>query len=154
MEQFTISNWIAFASVAISLVALIKSFLTDRKAKNLDLKLKQQQIQTHEQEVIESQKADVEVNVVEMPRGTNNKLKFYNKGKATAYNVKFEITSDIEDNIQLLMDKNYLPFPKLLPQQCFEIVYIDFSQKPHHTILLTWDDDFGKKRNKEMVVDL
>lgn len=118
------------------------------------MKLKQQQIQLHEQEKIESQKADIEVNVVEMPRETNNKLKFYNKGKAVAYNVSFVISSDIENNIQLFMDKSYLPFPKLLPQQCFEITYIDFSQKPHHTILMTWDDDFCKRRSKEMVVDM
>lgn len=69
MEQFTIANWIALASVIISLVALVKSFLTDRKAKDLDLLLKEQQIQTHKQEVIESQKADIEVNVIQTPRG-------------------------------------------------------------------------------------
>lgn len=34
MGQFTIANWIALASVIISLVALVKSFLTDRKAKD------------------------------------------------------------------------------------------------------------------------
>lgn len=81
MEHFTISNWIALASVAISLVALVKSFLTDRKAKNLDLQIKQQQIQSHEQAKIESQKADIEVNVVPTPRGEMNILRFYNKGK-------------------------------------------------------------------------
>lgn len=46
---------------------------------------------------------------------SNNKLKFYNRGKAIAYNVEFKITSDTGANIQLFMDKNYLPFPKLLP---------------------------------------
>ena len=125
-----------------------------RKAKILDLKLKQQQIQAHELAKIESQKVDREVNVVEMPIGTNNKLKFYNKGMAVAYNVAFEITTDIENNIQMFMDKSYLPFPKLLTKQCFEITYIEFSKKPHQTILMTWDDDFGKERSKEMVVDM
>nr|WP_302195826.1 hypothetical protein [uncultured Prevotella sp.] len=85
---------------------------------------------------------------------SNNKLKFYNRGKAIAYNVEFKITSDTGANIQLFMDKNYLPFPKLLPQQCFDIVYVQFSHEPHHTILMTWDDDFGKGRSKEMVVDM
>lgn len=33
MKQFTIADWLALASVIISFVALIKSFLTDRKAK-------------------------------------------------------------------------------------------------------------------------
>lgn len=56
MEQFTIADWIALVSVIISLIALVKSFLTDRKAKDLDLQLKQQQIQAHEQDVIESKR--------------------------------------------------------------------------------------------------
>lgn len=44
-------------------------------------------------------------NLVEMPRGQNNKLKFYNKGKSIARNVTFEIPSDSENYIQLLMPK-------------------------------------------------
>ena len=99
MEQFTIANWIALASVIISLVALVKSFLTDRKAKDLDLLLKEQQIQTHKQEVIESQKADIEVNVIQTPRGEMNCLRFYNKGKAIAQKINFEITDDPENDI-------------------------------------------------------
>ena len=61
MEEFTISNWIALASVGLSLIALVKSFLTDRKAKKLDLLLKQQQVQKHDEEIIECKKADIEV---------------------------------------------------------------------------------------------
>lgn len=41
-----------------------------------------------------------------------------------------------------------------LSQQCFDIVYVEFYHKPHHTILMTCDDDFGKERSKEMVVDM
>lgn len=84
MEQFTIANWIALASVIISLVALVKSFLTDRKAKDLDLLLKEQQIQTHKQEVVESQKADIEVNVIQTPRGKMNCLRFPSLSKVTS----------------------------------------------------------------------
>lgn len=154
METFTIANWIALASVAISLVALVKSFLTDRKAKKLDLRLKQQQIQTHEQEAVESKKADIEVNIVHTPRGEMNILRFYNKGKAIAKNVLFDITDDPEDDITLSMRKDFLPYPKLHPQQGFDIRFLNSSSKPHQTIMLVWDDDFGKGRSKEMVVDM
>lgn len=95
MKEFTISNWIALASVGLSLIALVKSFLTDRKAKKLDLLLKQQQVQKHDEEITECKKADIEVNVVEMPRGSNNKLKFYNRGKAIAYNVEFNLLAEL-----------------------------------------------------------
>lgn len=154
MEKFTISNWIALASVAISLVALVKSFLTDRKAKNLDLMLKQQQIQTHEQEKIASQKADIEVNVVHTPRGEKNILRFYNKGKAIAQNITFEIIDDPEDFIKLHMSEDFLPYPKLHPQQSFDVRFLNFAQKPHQTIKLVWDDNFGKGQSKEMIADM
>ena len=154
MEQFTIAYWIAMASVCISLVALLKSFLTDRKAKKLDLKLKQQQIQTHEQETIESQKADIEVNVVQTPRGEMNCLRFYNKGKAIAQNITFDIIDDPEDYITLRMREDFLPYPKLHPQQSFDVRFINYAQKPHQTIKIVWNDDFGKERSKEMVVDM
>ena len=93
MKQFTIADWLALASVIISFVALIKSFLTDRKAKKMDLQLKQQQIQTHEQAEIESKKADIEVNVVHTPQGEMNILRFYNRGKSLAQNVVFDRVS-------------------------------------------------------------
>lgn len=67
MEPFTNANWIALLSAVISLIALIKSFLTDKKAKKLDLKLKEMQLQKHNQEEIDGKKANVEVSVVEMP---------------------------------------------------------------------------------------
>lgn len=124
MEQFTIADWIALVSVIISLIALVKSFLTDRKAKDLDLQLKQQQIQAHEQDVIESKKADIEVNVIQTPRGEMNSLRFY-------MNIKFDITDDPEDNIMLRMSKDFLPYPTLHPQQSFDVRFL--NQAKNHT---------------------
>lgn len=150
-----ISDFIASFSAIISLIALIKSFLSDRKTKKLDLLIKQQQIEQHESQSQENKKADVEVNVVFMTNGKLNLLKFYNKGKATANNVKFTIITDEGiDDIQLCMDSDYLPYPKLLPQQNFDVRYLSYSQKNHQTILIEWDDEFAKGRNKEMIVDM
>ena len=144
MEPFTNANWIALLSAIISLIAFITSLLTGRKAKALDLKLKEIQLQKQNKEDIESKKADVEVDVIETRRGQNNKLRFYNKGKSVAHNINFEIPSDSDDDIQLLMSKDYLPYPKLQPQQSFDIVYLDYASVPHYTIVICWDDDFSK----------
>lgn len=155
MLNFDISNWIALASTVISLIALLKSFLTGRKAKQLDLLLKQQQLQRHEFEMNESKKADVEVNAILNSNGYGGVLKFYNKGNAVASKVIFSIPSDDGiDNIRLRMSNDYLPYPKLQPQQGFEIKYQDFSDVPHQTIHIVWDDDFAKGRTKDMVIDM
>lgn len=84
-----------------------------------------------------------------------NKLRFYYKGKAVARNIRFTIHTDDEaDGIQLRMPHDYLPYPQLLPQQSFDIIYINLSDLPHQTILITWEDYFSKERKIEMMVDM
>lgn len=146
---------ISVISVIISFVAVIVSIFSGRKTKQLDLKLKQIELANKEKESEESKKAFVEVNVVETPKGKANKLRFYNKGKAEARNIRFSIPSDDDiDKIELRMSQDYLPYPLLLPQQSFDVPYYDFSHMPHQIIVITWEDDFSKDRMVEMVVDL
>lgn len=154
MGSFSIDNYIALSSCVISLAALLISYITNKKTKALDLALKQQQLHKHEQEEIDNKKADMEVNVVDTPRGEMNILRFYNKGRVKACNVKFEITDDPEGFITICVQNDYLPYPILQPQQNFDIRFLNYGEKPHQTIKITWDDDFGKGRYKEMVVDM
>lgn len=150
-----IGTIISAISVLIAFVALLKSFFSDRKTKQLDLRLKQIELARKEKESEEIKMASVEVNVVETAREQANQLRFYNKGKAIARNVRFTIPTDDEANgIQLHMPNDYLPYPQLLPQQYFDISYMDFSDLPHQTIVITWEDDFSKDRKVEMVVDM
>ena len=121
----------------------------------LDLRLKQIELARKEKESEESKMASVEVNVVEPARKQANKLRFYNKGKAIARNIRFNIPSDDEANgIQLHMPNDYLPYPQLLPLHSFDIPYLDLSDSPHQTIVITWEDYFSKDRKVEMVVDM
>lgn len=146
---------ISIISVIISLAAVVVSIFSGRKTRQLDLKLKQMELTSKEKESEESKKAVVEVNVVETASKQANKLRFYNKGKAVARNIRFTIPTDDEaDDIQLRMSNDFLPYPKLLPQQSFDITYLNFSNQPHQTIVITWEDDFSKDRKVEIVVDM
>ena len=150
-----IGTIISALSVVIAFIALLKSFFSDRKTKHLDFRLKQMELASKEKESEESKKASVEVNVVETSSKQLNKLRFYNKGKAIARKIQIEIPNDDESNkILLRISNNYLPYPQLLPQQSFDIVYYNFSHLPHQTIIITWEDDFSKDRKVEMVVDM
>ena len=150
-----IGTIISGISVLIAFVALLKTFFSDRKTKQFDLRLKQIELARKEKESEESKMASVEVNVVETARKQANKLRFYNKGKAIARNIRFNIPSDDEANgIQLHMPNDYLPYPQLLPLHSFDIPYLDLSDSPHQTIVITWEDDFSKDRKVEMVVDM
>ena len=149
-----ISTIISGLGFMVSLIALIKSFVSDRKTKLLDLRLKEIELARKEQESIDEKKAAVEVNVVEASK-SSRKLRFYNKGKAVAKNIRFSIPSDeVSDRIQLHISNDYLPYPQLIPQQSFDVPYVDFSDLPHQTIVITWDDEFAKDRTVTMVIDM
>ena len=150
-----LSDYIAAGSLLVSIIAVITSVVSGKKVKALDLQLKEKELEVHKENELELKKADVEVSMHERSGNKLNALRFYNKGKAPAMNVTFEIVSDKKDNdISLNMSNDYLPFPKLLPYQNFEIPYYDCGSKPYHTFLITWDDEFGKGRSKEMVIEL
>ena len=135
---------ISIISAIISLAAVVVSIFSGRKTRQLDLKLKQMELSCKEKESEESKKAEVEVNVVETASKQANKLRFYNKGKAVARNIRFTIPTDDEaDDIQLRMSNDYLPYPQLLPQQSFDIPYLNFSNRPHDTIVIRWEGDFA-----------
>ena len=150
-----VSDWIALGSLLVAIIALAKSFLSDRKIKNMDLAIKEYGLEAKQKEEEEQKKADVEVNVVETA-GANktNLLRFYNRGRATATNINFEIVSDKEDFIELIIENDYLPYPQLLPQQNFDVHYFNQGNRPHERIKISWDDPSGKNRSKEMVVDM
>ena len=151
----SVSDYIAAGSLLVAIIALIKSFLSDRKVKTLDLQLKEKELERHKADEEDLKKADVEVEVIETGPKKMDVLRFYNKGQAAAVNVSFEITSDkVIDEISLNMRSDYLPFPKLLPFQKFEVPFYNNSSKPHQTIMITWDDEYAKDRSKEMVVDM
>ncbi len=153
--EISVSDYIAAGSLLVAIIALIKSFLSDRKVKTLDVQLKEKELEHHKADEEDLKKADVEVEVIETGPKKMDVLRFYNKGQAAAVNVSFEITSDEGiDEITLNMRPDYLPFPKLLSFQKFEVPFYNDSSKPHQTIVITWDDEFAKGRSKEMVVDM
>lgn len=147
---------ISLGSLIIAAISLVKSFFTDRKAKKLDLILKEKNVEETRQREENKKKADLEANVIETPSGKCNILRIYNKGEHEATNVRMDISSkDENDVIQLNIEDDYFPYPKLLPQQNIDIPYLDiYSDIPHHTVKLTWNDAFGKDRKKEIVLDL
>ena len=153
--NISVSDFIAAGGLLVSIIAIIVSILSDRKVKKLDVLLKEKELQHQETDEVDSKKADVEVEVIETAPKKMNLLRFYNKGKAPARNISFDIPSDDDDNkIMINMSRDYLPYPKLLSYQKFEVGYYNNSYKPHQTIIITWDDDFAECRKKEMVIDM
>jgi hypothetical protein len=147
-------NILSLVSVLLSIVAFTYSLITGRKIHKFDLLIKEHEVKKNEWEEEEKKKASIECNVVESPGNELNVLRFYNKGRNDATNISFDIIDDPEDAISFMMPQNYLPYPKLRPQQPFEIRYYAIDKKPHYTMRITWDDEFGANRSIEQVIDL
>ena len=81
------SDVFAGISCLIALIALVQSVVSGKKVKDLDLQLKQKELELHNENEADAKKADVEVNMIETAGRKLNILRFYNKGKAEAYNV-------------------------------------------------------------------
>ena len=151
----SVSLLVSIGSLAIAAISLIKSFFTDRRAKKLDLILKEKNVEEAKQHEVNKKKANLEANIIETPSGKFNLLRIYNKGEHEATNVRMDISQqDENDEIQLNIEHDYFPYPKLLAQQNIDIPYLTFTNVTHHTVRLIWDDAFGINRFTEIVLDL
>ena len=97
--NLSVSDYIAAGSLLVAVIALVKSFLSDRRVKRLDVLLKEKELQHHESDEEDAKKADVEVEIIETGPKKMDVLRFYNKGKVAAENVNFEIITDIEKRL-------------------------------------------------------
>lgn len=149
-----ISEIIGIAGFVLALITFIWNIFNGKKLKKLDLQLKEAELAKSKKSKEDELKADIEVNRVETMQGKKDKLRFYNKGMNVATNIRVEFPSAEVNEIRLSISKDYLPYPKLLPQQSFDIPYSYYGNKPHQTIVMIWDDAFGKDRNKEMIIDM
>lgn len=145
---------VQIGSLIISSTALIYTYVNGRRIHKLDLQIKEHEVKKNQIEEEEKKKASIECNVVETSKNEYDILKFYNKGKNSATNISFEFLNDPEDNIQLNMSDDFLPYPKLLPQQSFDVRYLNMGSKPHYSIKIIWDDEFAFKRSIEQVIDI
>ncbi|MEH6986577.1 MULTISPECIES: hypothetical protein [Bacillales] len=142
-----------FPSIAILLSIL--SFRDSRKANKirdrlneLEEKLKRYAIEEKEKEREQASKACVDARIVNIAKN-KYKLKVWNSGKATAYNVDYEIPP--EYNGVIWRDK--VPYEFLEPGKSFEehvIVHMGTPRK--FTITTTWEGEKGTKYSKEQIL--
>lgn len=147
------------AAVVVSVIALIKSDKctqvqiklseVERKLQEYDLALKKYELEKIEREINREQKACIEARIIKIATG-KYKLKVWNSGNATAYNIDVKIPS--EYNIILMKDK--MPFEYLEPGNGFEehvVVHMQSSRK--FKVICNWEDGNGEKSSNEQIRD-
>lgn len=138
------------AAFLLSVLALIKSNKVTKmegKLNEYDLKLKQYELEKIEQEKNKKNEACIEARIVKMSKG-KYKIKIWNSGTATAYNVDY----DIPDEYQIILMKRVTPFEILEPGHNFEEhVIIHMQSENKYKVITSWQDKDGNDFNNEQL---
>lgn len=139
----------------IAIIISIISFRDSRKANkvrdrlnDLEEKLKRYALEDKEKEREQASKACVDARIVNIARH-KYRLKVWNSGKSTAYNVDFEIPPEYNGMIR----RDKVPYEFLEPGKNFEehvIVHMGTPNKFKFTT--TWEDEQGTKYSKEQIL--
>jgi len=144
-----------FPIVALGLSIL--SYRDSRKANRVqerlnevEEKLKKYELEEKEKEREEATKACVEARIMEISRG-NYRMKFWNSGKATAYNIDFEIEVEYRGFVR----RDIVPFEFLEPGKSFEERVIVHDGTPNKfKVTIIWKDMQGNPYSKEQIVTI
>lgn len=139
----------------VALVLSILSYIDSRKANKIrdrlnevEEKLKKYELEEKEKEREEATKACVEARIMKISK---NKyvMKVWNSGKATAYNVDFEIPKEYKSMVW----REKVPYEFLEPGKNFEELVMVHNGTPNKfKVTTTWSDNQGKPYSKEQIV--
>lgn len=135
-------------SVIIAVISIIQSLKAQKlqnKINELDTKIKEYELEKIEKEKTEASSSIIKARAINVGKNSY-RLKIYNVGNATAYNISAQISH--EYNVIIMNEK--MPFEKLEPQNSFdEILVVHMGSARKFKVELNWQDKGGKKYNDE-----
>lgn len=153
-----VENWgelsLSALALILSLFAMFKANKAEKlqnKINELELKIKQYEVDKISKEKEEASRSLVEARVVSMGNG-NYKLKVWNSGNTTVYKVsaKFEGDPGI-----FVFDSDKQPFDELEPRKNYELNLVTYSgAESKFKIITEWIDQEGKARTKAQWGDI
>jgi len=143
---------IAVLSMIIALISLIKSIKAQslqNRVNELELKIKQSEVDTIEKTKAEKNMTCVEARIISMG-DRKYRLKIWNSGNATTYNVR----ASFKDNPEIIMlADDILPYDELETKKSFEIdLIIHFASAKKARVITEWEDKSGNHCSKEQTV--
>lgn len=150
-------NLVQYGFPTIAIILSIISFIDSKKASKIqdrlnevEEKLKRYELEEKEKEREEANKANVEARIVNISKG-RYKMKIWNSGKATAYNVNFNIPEEYSE----FVFKDKVPYEFLESGKSFEEnVEVHFGTPDKFKVTTTWNDEQGVEYSKEQIVSI
>ena len=113
----------------------------------MEEKLKKYELDKIEQEKNTKQEAFVEARITRIS-SNNYRIKVWNSGNATAYNVDYNIPPEYE----IILRKQVTPFEVLEPGENFEeLVILYTGSKSKYKVTTKWNDQTGKEFSNEKI---
>lgn len=153
-----VQNWGSLIVSALSLLFALISLSQSSKAQKLqnkvneiELKLKQYELEKVKKEEAEANSACVQARIIKM--GNDNfRMKVWNSGGKKAFNVTAQFEGDPSI---MIMDDEKMPFDELDPMSSFELVLlVHFGSERKARVLTEWSDADGKHHSKSQMVDI
>ena len=153
-----IKDWgaliIAGISLLVAIISLFKSSkaqrLQNNKVNELELKIKQDELDKIAKEKEDAELACVEARFITVGNG-KHRLKVWNSGNATAYNVSARFDGDVGI---MIMDQEKQPFEELEARKSYELVLITHNGSASKFKIVTkWTDSSGNQHTKTQMGD-
>lgn len=145
---------IAGISLLVAIISLIKSSKAQRlqnKVNELEFKIKKNELERIAKEKETASLACVEARTIAVGKG-QYRLKVWNSGNATAYNVIARFDGNVGIKI---LDQGKQPFEELGARNNYELILIThLGSAPKFRIITEWTDANGEKRTKTQMCDL
>ena len=153
----SISDWgalvVSVISLLVAVISLIKSSSAQQlqnKVNELELKIKQNELDRIAKEKAAESLARVEARVITVGKG-QHRLKVWNSGNATAYNVTARFDGDAGI---IILDDEKQPFEELEAQKNYELVLVThFGTALKFRIITEWTDANGEQHSKTQMCD-
>lgn len=143
----------SLASAVVASVALIVSVISIRKTNKFGEttdRLNRLLIEREQAEGLTAKQADLSANIISFGKA-KYRLKIFNRGKGVAKNVRL-VDMDTDNTVLIASDiQRKFPVPVLEQHQSVELAAaVTLGSGPRVHIKLTWDDETGENREKEL----
>lgn len=144
---------IAGVSLIVATISLVKSSKAQHlqnKVNELELKIKQNELDRIAKEKEEASRSCVEARFITVGKG-KHRLKVWNSGSATAYNVTARFDGDVGI---IIMDRDKQSFEELEAKKSYELVLVTHNGSASKFKIITeWTDANGEQHIKTQMGD-
>ncbi len=151
--RMSVTYVLPIVAIILSVLSYVDSRKTNKFQQRLSLleeRIKTYELEEKEKERVEATIACVEARIVRLAKN-QYKMKIWNSGKATAFNVDFEAP----DELRGLVTKDKVPYEYLESNKSFDehvLVHLNFPRK--FPVVTRWTDENGKPYSKEQIVTI